>query len=226
MKLPFNVEQFLQLFKDYNLYVFPLQVLFYNLALVIFFLSMKRIAWTDRIANSILAFLWLWMGTVYHLLFFTTINKAAYVFSGLFIVQGILFIYYGVIKSRLAYRFRANIVGFIGLVLIIFALVVYPLLSHLFGHIYPSSPTFGLPCPTTIFTFGVLLWTDRKIPLFILFIPFLWCIIGFSAAIQLGMREDTTLLIAGITAVGVLLFKKQKFQSSCRASSLVEDDTL
>jgi hypothetical protein len=224
MKLPFTVGQFLQLFKDYNISVFPLQILLYILAAVIIFLSLKRMAWTDKITSSILALLWLWMGIVYHLLFFTTINKAAYLFGSLFIIQGILFIYYGVIKRRLSYRFQPNIVGWIGATFILFALVVYPLLGYLFGHVYPSAPTFGLPCPTTIFTFGVLLWSARKVPLFILLIPFLWCIIGFSAAIQLGMREDTALLIAGTSAVGILLFQKQGLlhadkKNSTRAST-------
>ena len=213
MKLPFNVEQFLQVFKEYNLYVYPFQTVLYALAGVIIFLSMKRTTWTGRIINAILAFLWLWMGIVYHFLFFTAINKAAYLFSGLFIVQGILFIYYGVITNRLTYRFSPNIVGFTGATLIIFSLVVYPLLGYSIGHVYPASPTFGLPCPTTIFTFGALLWNDRKVGFGILFIPFLWSIIGFSAAIKLGMREDAALLIAGITTVAILLFKKRKFQS-------------
>ena len=212
MKLPFTKEQFLQVFKDYNLSVFPVQILLFVLSVTIIILSVKRIAWTDSITSLILAALWLWMGVVYHLLFFTAINKAAYLFGSLFIGQGLLFIYYGVIKKRLSYRFKPTIPGFIGATLIIFALAVYPLWGYSSGHIYPSSPTFGLPCPTTIFTFGVLLWSDRKVPLFILPIPFLWSIIGFSAATQLGVREDTALVIAGVMATTILLFRKQTLQ--------------
>jgi len=100
----------------------------------------------------------------------------------------------------------------IGTILVLFALVVYPLLGYVFRHIYPSSPTFGLPCPTTIFTLGILLWSDTKIPLFILLIPFFWCIIGFTAAIQLGMREDTALLVAGFITAAILFFQKEKFE--------------
>jgi len=214
MKLPFTIEQFLRGFKNYNLAVFPFQILLYILALTIVFLSIKKIVRTDRIISLILALLWLWMGIVYHLLFFTTINKAAYLFGGLFIGQGMLFIYYGVIKNSLSYRFKSNTVGLIGATLIVFALAIYPLLGYSFGHIYPTSPTFGLPCPTTIFTFGVLLWSNRKVPLVILVIPFLWSIIGFSAAAQLGIREDTALLIAGVAATAILLFQKQKLQLS------------
>jgi hypothetical protein len=44
-------------------------------------------------------------------------------------------------------------------------MVVYPLLGIRFGHSYPRAPLFGVaPCPTTIFTFGLLLWATRSVP--------------------------------------------------------------
>jgi len=102
MKLPFSVDEFLQVFKHYNLSVFPAQILLYVLAVVTVILSIKRTISSDRILNLILAFFWLWMGIVYHLLFFTTINKAAYLFGGLFIIEGSLFIYFGIIKKKIS----------------------------------------------------------------------------------------------------------------------------
>jgi hypothetical protein len=210
MDLPFTVEQFLQVFKNYNQSIFPLQIFFYILAVTIIFCSIKRIAGADKIVNSILTFLWLRMGIVYHLLFFTTINNAAYLFGSFFIVQGMLLFYYGVIKGKLTYRFKQDTVGITGVILVTFALLVYPLLGYLFGHVYPEAPTFGVPCPTTIFTFGVLLWSDRKIPKLLLVIPFLWSLLGLSAATILGVREDMALLVASFTTTGILLFRKHK----------------
>jgi Family of unknown function (DUF6064) len=210
MDLPFTVEQFLQVFKNYNQSIFPLQIFFYILAVTIIFCSIKRIAGADKIVNSILTFLWLWMGIVYHLLFFTTINKAAYQFGSFFIVQGMLFFYYGVIKGKLTYSFKQDTIGITGVILVTFALLVYPLLGFLFGHVYPAAPTFGVPCPTTIFTFGILLWCDRKMPKLLLVIPFLWSLIGLSAATILGVREDMALLVASFTTTGILLFRKHK----------------
>jgi hypothetical protein len=210
MDLPFTVEQFLQVFRNYNQSIFPLQIFFYLLAVTIIFCSVKRIAAADKIVNSILTFLWLRMGIVYHLLFFTTINNAAYLFGSFFIVQGMLLFYYGVIKGKLTYRFKQDTVGITGVILVTFALLVYPLLGYLFGHVYPEAPTFGVPCPTTIFTFGVLLWSDRKIPKLLLVIPFLWSLLGLSAATILGVREDMALLVASFTTTGILLFRKHK----------------
>jgi hypothetical protein len=90
-------------------------------------------------------------------------------------------------------------------------MVIYPILGYFLGHGYPKSPGFGVaPCPTTIFTFGLLLWTDKKVAKYILLIPFIWSIIGFSAVIAFGMREDTGLLITALLGTILIIFKDRK----------------
>ena len=209
MKLPFTVEEFLQIFRAYNQWIYPLQFVFYILAFVIVYISIKKPANGNRLINFILAFFWLWMGFVYHLMFFSAINKAAYIFGILFIFQGALFIYYGVIRQKLKYNLTNDPTNWIGMVLVVFALLIYPVLGYLFKHAYPASPTFGVPCPTTIFTFGVLLWSKEKVPIVLLIIPFLWSLLGFSASTSLGIKEDMALVIAGILAVSILLFRRE-----------------
>jgi hypothetical protein len=87
---------------------------------------------------------------------------------------------------------------FSGVIMILYAMVVYPLLGFLFGHSYPAAPVFGVaPCPTTIFTFGLFLCTVRTVPKSILIIPLIWSVIGFTAALHLGIYEDVGLLAAG-----------------------------
>jgi hypothetical protein len=156
------------------------------------------VARSGRIIGLILGFFWIWMGLAYHLQFFAPINRAAYGFAALFTLQGIAFLIAGAARERLSFRFRADLNGVAGMVLIGYALLFYPLLGLLLGHAPPSAPTFGLPCPTTIFTFGILLWTDRKFPRVIIAIPLLWSLIGFSAARTLGILEDIGLLVEGL----------------------------
>ena len=91
----------------------------------------------------------------------------------------------------------------------LYALLIYPVLGSMLGHVYPQSPTFGLPCPTTIFTFGILLWTDKQVPIPVLIIPFLWSIIGFTAALSLGITEDTGLLIAGVVSTLLIVLRNR-----------------
>lgn len=85
--------------------------------------------------------------------------------------------------------------------LIAFALVIYPAIGKLVGHDYPASPTFGLPCPTTIFTVGVLLLTKATTPRWVYVAPVLWSMIGSAAAFLLGVYQDLGLLVAGFVAL-------------------------
>jgi hypothetical protein len=64
-------------------------------------------------------------------------------------------------------------------------------------------PTFGLPCPTTIFTIGVLAFLKRPHPRSVFIVPVLWCVVGATAAFVLGVTQDLALIVAG--TVGIIL---------------------
>jgi hypothetical protein len=209
MKLPFSVEQFLSIFQTYNNAIWPMQILLNLLALIAIVLAFRKTSVSSKIISAILGFLWLWTGVVYHLVYFSSINKAAYIFGALCVAQGLIFFITGVYRSSLSFRFQPNVQGIIGALFILYALIVYPVLGYLLGHVYPASPTFGAPCPTTIFTFGLLLWTDKLFPRYILVIPLLWSIVGFSAALSLTIREDVGLLIAGLLGTLLILLRKR-----------------
>lgn len=209
MNLPFSVEQFLQVFKNYNVAVWPAQIIFYLFSFVMIFLAIRKSKNKSKVINIILAFLWLWMGIVYHWGFFTPINTAAWIFGILNVVQGFVFFYFGVLKSRITYGFQRNIFGITGIFLIIYALVVYPVIGHFSGHSYPYSPTFGLPCPTTIFTFGMLLFVDKRLNMWVLIIPVLWSFVGTTAALNFGIVEDVGLLISGLITLILILYRNR-----------------
>lgn len=212
MKPEFTLEQFLEVFKTYNEGVFPMQILLYLVGITAVFSAMKPGAHSPKIVSSILAFFWLWMGIVYHLVYFTRINPLAYAFGAFFIIQGILFVVLGIFQNAFSFTFRADTNGITGVVLIAFALIIYPVTGYFLGHFYPSSPTFGLPCPTTIFTFGILLLNEKKCPPLILIIPFVWSAIGFMAAFQFGIWEDTGLIAASVISVSLLIYRNKILQ--------------
>jgi hypothetical protein len=210
MTIPFTTEQFMAVFRDYNTDIWPIQIILYAMALITVIFTLFKFKSRDRVNGFLLSFLWIWMGIIYHLTYFTDINKAAYLFGSLFIVQGGLFAYEGIIKDRLTFQYPDNFQGIAGAILIIYALLLYPFIGFFIsGHLFPSAPTFGLPCPTTIFTFGLLLWTKKVFAKYLLIIPLLWTIIGFNAALWMGVIEDYGLLIGGIIAAGFLIFRKQ-----------------
>lgn len=218
MAMPFTIEDFFGVFGKYNLSVWPLQIALYLVAGLLIVFIIRKQTYTDRLVSASLGLLWLWMGIVYHMIYFAPINRPAYLFGVIYIVQAFLFIIYGVLRNELSYRFSRDISGLWGGILILYALVIYPIMGSFFGHVYPEAPIFGVPCPTTIFTFGILLWTDKKVPKVLLIIPLIWSLIGFSAAMSLQVKQDFGLVMAGISTV-ILLFIRDRADRRGRSGS-------
>jgi hypothetical protein len=207
MRIPFTIEQFFEVFERYNTAVFPAQFILMMLAITAFILAFKKTVFSDRTVVFILGFLWFWMGAVYHLVFFAPINRAAVLFGIVFIFQGVYFMYRGAIKKQIIFGYKPDVAFFTGVLFILYSLAIYPLIG---SHTYPRLPLFGVPCPTTIFTFGILLWARNRIPLTLLIVPFLWSIVGFSAAINLGVVQDYGLFIAGLLGTVLIIIKNRK----------------
>lgn len=208
MNLPFTLEQFLGVFARYNETIWPAPILLNALALASLMLAgysmaCRRLPRIDRLITGFLGLLWIWTGLVYHLLFFAPINPAARIFGALFLVQGLAFLVLAW-RRPLVFRRTSRWRTALGAVILLYGLVLYPALGYLLGHRYPFAPTFGAPCPMVIFTFGLLLWTE-KVPRPLVIIPFLWSLLGFTAALALGIREDVGLLISGIIGTVVLM---------------------
>jgi hypothetical protein len=196
--LPFSREQFFEAFSRYNEGVMPLQLGLLLLGLTAFAAMMLRQRESDRVISAILAALWAWMGVVYHFTYFAPVNPAAPLFGIMFLAGAGVFAWAGVVRGRLAFDGEDRARRITGHVLIVYSLVVYPLLSVLLGREYPEMPTFGLPCPTTIFTIGMLAFVSTPFPRAVLVVPIVWAVIGGEAAFLLGMYEDIGLIAAGL----------------------------
>ena len=203
MRLPFSVEQFFAVFVQYNTAVWPAQVVLLALGLIAVGFVFWPGARSGTIVSAILALLWAWLGVVYHWVFFASVNPLAIAFAILSLVGALAFVWWGVIRRQLRFARPARWRAWTGGALLIYALLVYPALSWMAGHHYPALPTFGLPCPTTIFTFGVLAFLARPYPWQVFVVPVLWSLIGGQAAFLLSVPQDLGLLVAG--ALGVIL---------------------
>lgn len=209
MKLPFTAEQFFDVFRQYNETVWPAQVALNLLALLAIGLRIWRRQKSGRLISGVLGLLWAWTGIVYHLIYFTAINKAAFAFGAVFLAGSCAFLWAGVIKAQLEFTSTNAIHRILGSVLVVFALLLYPALSVLFGHGYPAMPTFGLPCPTTIFTVGMLCFLAAPFPRYVFAAPIVWSVVGSQAAFLLGVYQDLGLLFAGIIAVFLIVESKR-----------------
>jgi len=199
--LPFTTEQFHEVFARYNEAIWPIQIVAYAAGGTSIGLLWVRPRRADCAIAWILGGLWLWTGVVYHGLYFAGINRLAYLFTALFVLQAVLLVW---LASRLHFA-KASKLG-IGLstVLIVYAMILYPLVGLAAGHAYAAMPMFGVtPCPVTLFTFGMLLLAPSA-PRSLFAIPFLWSLIGGSAALILDVPQDWPLLLSGLLVVGLL----------------------
>jgi hypothetical protein len=205
MQLPFSVDQFFRVISHYNETVWPAQVPLVLLALVALALVVARRSWSGPAIAGVLALLWAWLGIVFHLGFFTTINPLAYAFAALSVAGAGVFAWHGLLRKELAFALRPDARSATGLLLITFALLVYPAWSTLAGHAYPALPTFGLPCPTTIFTIGMLAFATGRKARIALVVPVLWSLVGGQAAFLLDVPPDFGLLAAGLVGIALAL---------------------
>ena len=213
--LPFTPGQFLSVFVNYNTAIWPVQVGAYLLGYSAIVLLLWKASHADRVTAGILAIMWLWTGIAYHGVFFATINKAAYLFGALFVIQGAYLLYSGVYHDRLRFGLGDGPTVWIGVALVIYAAILYPLIGMWTGHVYPEMPVFGVtPCPVTIFTFGMFLLTTQPISRWLLVIPFIWSLIGGSAAVLLHVPQDWLLLVSGFITVLLIIVRDRAVQRS------------
>jgi hypothetical protein len=201
LRIPFTVEQFFEVFARYNQAIWPGQIVLLALAIVAIALVFSEGKGAGRIISAILALLWVWMGVTYHLLFFAAINPAAPIFGVIFLLEALLFCAVGIFGRRLHFGIVSTGRTVPGAALVLYSLVFYPLLGYLAGHRYPATPTFGAPCPTTIFTLGLVFFLRPPFPRAIAVIPLLWTGVGSIAALKLGVSQDFGLLGAGVLGI-------------------------
>jgi Family of unknown function (DUF6064) len=196
---PFTIEQFLGVFVSYNAAIWPAQIVAYGMGLIaVAALASERQTATQSIA-AVLAVMWAWNGIGYHSLSFSAINPAAKVFAVFFIVEAILFVRCALADPPLHFRIGRDFQSLAGSTCIAYAMLVYPILGIWAEHGLMSGPMFGVaPCPTTIFTIGMLLLARGAWVKWLSIIPLLWSLVGFAAALQLGIREDLGLAVAGL----------------------------
>ena len=195
MEFPFTREEFFEVFARYNLALWPAAL---GLWVATGVLVLRF--WNGRVSPStmsrLLAFHWAWSGVAYHAAFFTRVNPAAWLFAVLFLLQAWLFMRARALPDLpRSTRFTPRQAA--GSALIIYALA-YPVLNWMQGYAFPRIATFGVPCPTTILSAGLLLSHYRTIPWSLAAIPVGWSIVGGSGAWLFTVHADWILPVAGL----------------------------
>ena len=206
-----QVEEFFDLFGSYNeMYVIVI-ILTYVLAIVALLMAFRKSDYSSRFISITFTFLWLWIGIVFGILVFGPVPAvmagielpgAWYLFGGIFVIHGIILLYFGVIKDTFSVTWKPDTQHYMGLLLILYGLVFYPLVGLLTGRVFPEYPVFGIaPCPVTLFTIGLLLWSDVKPSPILMFIPIFWGFMGIVPVLFYEVYADIGTVLAAIIAL-------------------------
>jgi hypothetical protein len=208
--LPFTAEILFSSFEQYNRALWPLPILAVGGALAIILLTLRPVQGGDRAIGALVALAWVWVGIGYHLLHLATLDFAAPAYGVLFVLQGLLLAWTGMIRNRLSFRFGADLFGWAGLALMIAAVLAWPL-ADLLSHGW-QSPRLALlaPSPTAAFTLGLLLLSEGRAPLQLAVIPLLWAMVAGATGWILAIPQDLALPVAGLGAFGLILWKTRQ----------------
>lgn len=220
MTLPFSEADFLELFAAYNTLLWPAVVLLWVASVLVAARWLRNRA--GRSVLVLLAIHWGWSGIAYHWVYFRSINPAASAFAFVFVLQS------GVVAwlaSRGGVRFVVDRSprSVLGVALVVYSLL-YPFVSLSIGLQYPRLPLFALPCPSTLFTAGLLL-TAVGLPRLAAVVPMAWSFIGGSAAVLLGIPTDIVLPLAGLLLL-LDIVAPRALGSRPRAAAAARDEAI
>jgi hypothetical protein len=206
-----TLERFLEYASRYNQDLYPAQYLMLGLGLIAVLRVFIRARRSSRYIAAILGFFYGWIAIEFYMVYFKEFMPIPYVFGILFMIQALIFILEGTIRNRISFQFKADIYGLTGAVLIFYGIFGYQALEYLLGRGYPALLSFGMfPCPTVIFSLGILLWTEKKFPPYILIFPIINALSGFIPVFKIGIIEDIGLIISGLIAP-FLLNKRDRY---------------
>jgi Family of unknown function (DUF6064) len=205
-----GVEAFWQMIAGYNATYWPLQIVAFVLGVAVVGLAAWHPRGSGGAISAILAGFWVWVGVVFNVTYFARVSRMAVALAVLFVIEAVILIWSDAVSRRLGFRIRADAYGVVGGVLVFYAMVGYLGLEYLLGRVYPRSLPFGMvPCPTAIFTLGVLLWSRPRLPRSVLVIPTVYALTGVIP-VSKGLVEDVGLVVAGVLAACMMVLRDRR----------------
>jgi hypothetical protein len=190
--LMFSARTYYRLIEHYNRDTWPLHLLAAGAGVVLVLCARRTDARSGRLAAVLLGLCWLWVAWGFHAARYATINTAAPYFAAGFAVQGALLL--------LAGNLHANRDG-PGQVLLLLALLGYPLLAPLSGRPWPQAEVFGMaPDPTAAVTLALLALAPRAS--WVLWpVPLLWSAISGATLWTMQVRYAWVLPLLALLAL-------------------------
>ena len=200
--LLFSAQTYYRLFELYNIEWWPLHILALVLGAAAVLLGRRGGERAGRAIAVILALCWLWVAWSFHWQRYASINLAAAYFAWAWVVQALLLLWLGGVRGRLVSAPASRLQRRAGLVLLVFALLLFPLITPLLGRSWTQAELFGMaPDPTALATLGMLLYAGAR-PAWVLFpIPVAWCLISGITLWAMEAPDFAVVPLAALFAV-------------------------
>jgi Family of unknown function (DUF6064) len=204
--LLFSPRIYWRMFEQHNTALWPLPLLTLAVGIAMFVLVARRPRGHGRWIALFLAVLWAVVGWSFLWHRYATINWAAAYVAPVFALEALLFLVAGALFDGLSFD-RRGPSGWIGYLLLAFAVAGQPLLAPLQGRGWASAEIFGIaPDPTAIGTLGLLLFARGKLLPWLLPIPLLWCLLSGITLQTMGAPEAWAPLAAAALTVAACIW--------------------
>ena len=106
-------EDFYSTLQAYNEAFLPIMIVTFLLGIFAIYLAFKKSNNSSKMISAVFSFLWIWSGVVFFIIFFgpmeveflgQTMSGVWYLGGALFVIQGILFLVFGVVRDSLSFR--------------------------------------------------------------------------------------------------------------------------
>lgn len=184
----------------YNALTWPAPLVAYAVGVLALALVFVRVPRRYLVISLLLSVFWIGEVITFAILSKQILHPMSVLVYVIFGAQAVLMIRAGV-RGEMRFGFSGRASSWVGLAIITYAMVGYPVATALLGHPFPNGPAFGVaPCPMVMFTLGMLLLTDSYLPKYLIVIPALLGLLGLGSGLMMGAAEDLGLAIAGPVA--------------------------
>jgi Family of unknown function (DUF6064) len=188
--LLFSPRTYYRMIERHNEAVWPAQLLTIALGVGILAALRRPSAQHGRLVAGVLAVLWMTVAWAFLLRRYAAINWGIKYIAPLFLVEALLFVWWGMVRGKLSFALRPGVGGRSGAALLVLAVVLYPALAGISGRPWQQAEVFGIaPDPTVIATVGLLLQTNSRFRWALLPVPLLWCAITAATLWAMGAQS-------------------------------------
>lgn len=209
--IPYSPEVYHSQLGYYYQATSPAHLLAIGIGLLLLVLVARPSARGPLISQLIIASFWIWTGAIFHRVYFAELNWAAEYFGYAFIAQGLLVGLHAILYTDKVYQ-TPPLARVTGCVLVVVAMIFSPTIAAVAEAPIATAHLFGItPLPLIIATWGVLLVSAARLPLWLLVIPLIWTVWEGLIAHALGLWPDVALaVISGAGGLFLITLKARK----------------